>query len=167
VIDVIEAGLQQSPRGRLDTSFSALVVCTGNICRSPMAAALLAQRLSRCGPGPRVESAGLAALVGEPADPLAIALLGERNLDLTGHRARQLTPTLVSAFDLILVMEQRRQRDVERILPVARGRVHRVGRFGGFDVPDPYRKGRAAFEMSLALIERGITEVARAVWRVE
>ena len=73
----------------------------------------------------------------------------------------------ILAADLILVMEQRQQRDVERILPVARGRVHRVGRFGGFDVPDPYRKGRAAFEMSLALIERGITEVARAVWRVE
>jgi protein-tyrosine phosphatase len=132
-----------------------------------MAAALLSMRLSRAGATPKVESAGLAALVGEPADPLAVALMRERDLDITPHRARQLTFTLVTAFDLVLVMEQRQQRDVERMLPVARGRVHRVGRFGGFDVPDPYRRGRAAFQESLALIERGIDEVARAVWRVE
>jgi low molecular weight protein-tyrosine phosphatase len=148
-------------------AFSALFVCTGNICRSPMAAALLARRLSDRVPATKVESAGLAALVGAPADPLAIDLMGERNLDLTGHRARQLTLPLATGFDLILVMDLRQQRDVERMLPVARGRVHRVGRFGGFDVPDPYRRGRAAFEESLAFIERGIAEFARAVWRVE
>ena len=163
---VMEHGFQR-PRGHLDTSFSALLVCAGNVCRSPMAAALLSQRLSRAGATPKVESAGLAALVGEPADPLAVALMRERDLDITPHRGRQLTFSLVTAFDLILVMEQRQQRDVERMLPVARGRVHRVGRFGGFDVPDPYRRGRAAFQESLALIERGIDEVARAVWRVE
>src|SRR5712692_6463324 len=132
-----------------------LLVCVGNVCRSPMAAVLLRQRLSRRVSAPAVESAGVAALVGEPADPMAVSLMNERGLDLSTHRARQLTPEMARKFDLILVMEEHQQQAVERIFPPARGRVHRLGRFGAFDVPDPYRKPRAAFESSLALIERG------------
>jgi protein-tyrosine phosphatase len=71
---------------------------------------------------------------------------------------------MVQRFDLILVMDDDQQRAVEQIYPPARGRVHRLGRFGGFDVPDPYRKPPAAFEASLALIERGIDDYVRAFW---
>ena len=52
-----------------------LCVCVGNICRSPMAALLLSKRLSGLVAGATVESAGVAALVAEPADPLAVALM--------------------------------------------------------------------------------------------
>jgi protein-tyrosine phosphatase len=129
-----------------------------------MAAALLAERLSRRTPAAAVESAGVAALVGEPADPLAVALLKERGLDLSGHRARQLTPEMASAFELILVMDEQQQRAVERIFPAGRGRIHRLGRFGAFDVPDPYRRPRSAFETSLGLIERGVADFENAFW---
>jgi protein-tyrosine phosphatase len=129
-----------------------------------MAAALLSQRLSRLDSAAAVESAGLAALVGEPADPLAVSLLQERGFDLSGHRARQLTRELAAGFDLIVVMEEEQQRAVERIYPVGRGRVHRLGRFGGFDVPDPYGRPRSAFEGSLVLIERGLAEFESAFW---
>jgi protein-tyrosine phosphatase len=139
-----------------------LVVCIGNICRSPMAAALFANRLPK---GCVVESAGVAALVGEAADPEAVALLRARGIDLSSHRARQLTPEMALANDLILVMDAGQQRAVERIAPTARGRVHRLGRFGEFDVPDPYRRPRAAFEQSLGLIERGLADFERAFWR--
>ncbi len=61
-------------------------------------------------------------------------------------------------------MEKRQERAVESIFPPARGRVHRIGRFGAFDVPDPYGGPRAAFELSLALIERGIADFVRAFW---
>jgi protein-tyrosine phosphatase len=142
-----------------------LFVCVGNICRSPMAAALLEQRLSNRFPAV-VQSAGVAALVGEPAEPLAVTLMKERRIDLSGHRARQLTAEMASASDLILVMEEAHQRAVERIFPAGRGRIHRLGRFGGFDVPDPYRLPRAAFEHSLALIERGVGDFERAFWKV-
>ncbi len=142
-----------------------LFVCVGNICRSPMAAALLKQRLSGAFPGSDVQSAGVAALVGEPAEPIAVALMSERGIDLSGHRARQLTPEMASAFDLILVMEEAHQRTVERVFPPGRGRIHRLGRFGSFDVPDPYGKPRGAFELSLALIERGLADFERALWR--
>ncbi len=143
-----------------------LFVCVGNVCRSPMAASLLRQRLSHRLPAVTVESAGVAALVGEPADPIAVSLMNEQGVDLSRHRARQLTPGLASAFELILVMEDQQQQAVERIFPAARGRVHRLGRFGGFDVPDPYRRSRTAFESSLALIERGVADFETAFWKV-
>jgi protein-tyrosine phosphatase len=111
-----------------------------------------------------VASAGLSALVGRPADPTAVALMAERGIDLSAHRARQLTPSLVDGADLVLVMEQRQIAAVEAIAPEARGRVHLLGRFGGFDVPDPYREPREAFEAALALIERGLADYTTRFW---
>src|SRR5690349_7085287 len=129
-----------------------LMVCVGNICRSPMAEALLRARLAGRPGAPIIESAGIAALVGHPADPLAIQLMREQGVDLSSHRARQLTPELIRQFDLILVMENGHQRAVEEILPAARGRVFPLGKWGGFEVPDPYRKDRAPFEQAAKLI---------------
>src|SRR5512136_1311836 len=93
-----------------------LVVCVGNICRSPMAEALLRARL---GHWPRfdVSSAGLSALVGRPADESTVALMRERGIDISAHRARQLTPRLVAGSDLVLVMETGHERAVLDIAP--------------------------------------------------
>lgn len=140
------------------------MVCVGNICRSPMAEALLRERFARRGRG-TVESAGIAALVGREADPLARELVAARGLDLGAHRARQLTPELLRGADLVLAMEEGHVREIEALASSARGRVHRIGKFGGFDVPDPYREGRAAFERALALIERGLVDFEKAFWR--
>jgi protein-tyrosine phosphatase len=129
-----------------------------------MAEALLRARLAALRPSLTVASAGLAAPEGRPADPLAVALLAERGLDLTSHRARQLTPELVTAADLILVMETAQQRHVELLAPAARGRVHRLGCFGNFDIPDPYRQGRREFERTIALIDRGLEGLERTFW---
>ncbi len=133
---------------------SILTVCTGNICRSPMAEILLRERLKE--EEVEVSSAGLMALVGQPADPLAIALLAERGLDATGHRARQITTEIAIGAELILVMELWQQRDLEKSIPQVKGRVFRLGHWRKFDIIDPYRKGRESFAEALAAIDRGI-----------
>lgn len=142
-----------------------LMVCIGNICRSPMAEGVLSSRLHGRGLQVTVESAGLAALVGHPADPMAQQAAAERGVDISAHRARQLTPELIRSFELILVMDADQQRAVESMSPSARGRVHRLGRWSNFDVPDPYRRDRAAFDRAYALIERGVDDLENAFWR--
>lgn len=136
-----------------------LIVCVGNVCRSPMAEGLWKARMAPR--GTVVESAGIGALVGRPADPTAQALMAARGIDISGHRARQLTPDLIRAADLIIVMEDGHRKAVEQIDVVARGRVHRVGRWGKFDVPDPYRRPRAEFEHALELISTGLADFER------
>ena len=133
---------------------SILTVCTGNICRSPMAEVILRNRLKE--EEIDVASAGLMALVGHPAAPLVIKLLDERGLDATIHQARQITIEIAQAAELILVMEQWQKQDLERNIPQIKGRVFRLGHWQNLDIVDPYRHGREVFEQSLTAIEKGI-----------
>jgi protein-tyrosine phosphatase len=122
-----------------------LVVCTGNICRSPVAAALLRQRL----PSRQIDSAGLGALVGQPAAPQARALAEADGLDVADHQAQQLTPELINAHDLILVMSDGQRRAVGEVAPEAFGKTLLLGRWldggKGQEIPDPYRKSDEVF----------------------
>ncbi|CAB3671597.1 Low molecular weight protein-tyrosine-phosphatase Ptp [Paraburkholderia phenoliruptrix] len=130
---------------------SMLVVCVGNICRSPMAEYLLRRELE----GIVVESAGLDALTGYAADPAAIQVCAENGLDISKHRARPLNAALVSVTDLILTMERVHSQEIMHRHPSARGKVFRLGDVEDFDVPDPYRKPLSHFYEVYELIARG------------
>ena len=132
-----------------------LVVCVGNICRSPMAEALLRREL-RGQDGFSVESAGLGALVGHPASEHSVALMDELGLDISGHRARQNHPDMVAESDLVLVMEAGHRRAIDDADPRARGKVHRLGEWQDVDIDDPYRKEREAYEDALRDIQAGV-----------
>ena len=129
-----------------------------------MAAALLQQRAMKKKANIVVESAGIAALAGHPADPTAQELMQERALDISAHRARQLTPTMIMDFDLVLAMETGHVKAIANMAPSARGRVYRLGKWGEFDIADPYRKSRQAFEEALAMIERGLNDWQPRIW---
>ena len=135
---------------------SILVVCDGTHCRSPLAEALLRQILpARI----RVESAGLTALGGMPADPEAQRLLAARGLDLSHHRGRQLTPAMALAADLILVMDERQKEDCQQLAPSVRGRVFLLGHWrapSGSSLPDPYGRDPVFFQQTLEHIIQSI-----------
>lgn len=131
-----------------------LLVCIGNICRSPTAEIVLKDTL---GPSFDVSSAGLQALVDRPVDPTAAELLRERGLDSDLHRARQLTPALLGAADLVLVMERAHQARIVRDAPQASGKTLLLGKWrGDLEIPDPYRQQRPAFEHVLRLIDDSV-----------
>jgi protein-tyrosine phosphatase len=132
-----------------------LVLCVGNICRSPTAEYLLRRQLA--GRDVQVNSAGLGALVGHPVEGHAMALLQEHGIDARPHRARQLDARMLREAELVLGMEPRHLAAAARLAPEASGKLFLLGRWLEFDsVPDPYRQPRQAFEDVYSLIERGV-----------
>jgi protein-tyrosine-phosphatase len=118
-----------------------LFVCTGNTCRSPMAEAIARRIASDSGQGKFVfESAGTQAWEGSPASDAALLVGVERNLDLSGHRSRQLTPAIARASDLVLAMSPAHVAQVRELHPDAN--VHLLGGYGvagrGRPIADPF-----------------------------
>lgn len=110
-----------------------LVVCTGNTCRSPMAAGWLNRKLA--GKGWAAESAGVAAWGGSPASPEAIVAMQEIGLDITGHRSRKLSAELVAGATTILAMTKEHRQEIAQRFPEARGKTFLLHSFG----PEPAR----------------------------
>ena len=123
-----------------------------------MAEALLGEERAKPGEEYDVQSGGWGALVGHPADETAQKLMRRIGIDISGHRARQLDSDLVHWAELILVMETSQKKTLESSEPSARGRVYRLGEWGDFEVPDPYRRPEEAFEQALTLISQGVSE---------
>jgi protein-tyrosine-phosphatase len=117
-----------------------LAVCTGNICRSPMAEGILKKLLEEG--GTIVSSGGTHALEGNPASEFSVIASGENGIDISGHRATMLTREMIRAGDIILCMER---SHVERVLSLdvsAHEKVFNLADFSGTrtmkGIPDPY-----------------------------
>jgi len=130
---------------------SILVVCTGNICRSPTGERLLRQLL----PNKKIDSAGTGALKDHAADQTACLIAEQHNLSLADHQGQQFTRQLAQQYDLILVMEKHHQEEVSTIAPEARGKTMLFAHWlKSREIPDPYRQSQEAFEHVYQLIEQ-------------
>ncbi|MEE4250080.1 MAG: low molecular weight protein-tyrosine-phosphatase [Alcanivoracaceae bacterium] len=133
-----------------------VVVCTGNICRSPTAAAMLAT----AAPDKKISSAGLAALVGEEMYGMAREVAQASGLECPPHQARQLDNAISSSADLLLVMDKRQRNELMQRFPMASGKTFLLSHWnGGHDIPDPYQRDRETFEHVYKLMEQ-----ASAAW---
>ena len=138
-----------------------LVVCLGNICRSPMAEGALRARLatSPLAGRVRVDSAGTGGWhAGEPPDRRAIACARGHGVDISGQRARQLSARDFEAFDWILCADRANVRDVLRLAPAARRErvallLEWAGIPAGGEVPDPYTGGPEDFQRVWRLVD--------------
>jgi protein-tyrosine phosphatase len=117
---------------------SILVVCVGNLCRSPMAEGLLRHAV----PMMRVSSAGIHARAGLPPDPHATAVMQSHNIDISAHRSQALNGALSAAHDLVFVMDEVLKQHVLERYPQLRGRVHVLDKQG---IADPYQQPYDAF----------------------
>ncbi|WP_261817986.1 arsenate reductase/protein-tyrosine-phosphatase family protein [Vibrio gallicus] len=131
-----------------------LVVCIGNICRSPIGEEILKQAF----PAKQVTSAGLGALVDKPADDNSVKVSKVHGIDLSAHKARQITADMIAENDLILVMEKRHIDAITKLAPAARGKTMLYGHWLNKEIPDPYKKSYEAFEHVYDLVDKSAKE---------
>ncbi|MGR8918361.1 MAG: arsenate reductase/protein-tyrosine-phosphatase family protein [Gammaproteobacteria bacterium] len=140
-----------------------LFVCTGNICRSPMAAGLFALQLGPAAASWRIDSAGLHALEGHAPDPLAVAAAAELGADISAARGRQLTAADFRDFDHIVPMDYSHYDFLTNVQPPeTTAAIAMLERATGasIDVADPYGRAARAFRRAARLINEGVEVLA-------
>lgn len=144
-----------------------LFVCTGNLCRSPMATGLLRQKLAEKGLDRQyqVRSAGVWADDGRPASENAVEVMAERGIDIGDHIAHSLTAEDLAEADLVLVMGQEHAQVLRTTWPQYAWKVWRLGEMSGRrkDVVDPYlepiEQYRACAAVLADYIDRGLPRI--------
>lgn len=123
---------------------SILMVCAGNICRSPLAE----YEMRRLAPALKVSSAGVSALIGSRVDPRVARLAESDGLDLSAHRARQIEAEMLYDHDLVIVMEPTQRDWLVQRFPQDRAKVVLLSHWsGGGSVPDPFRRSQPVYEL--------------------
>jgi len=141
----------------MSDSFRLLFVCTGNICRSPMAEGIIKVLLSPASDRRiLVRSAGTHAADGLSAEPGAMRAARELGADIGGHRSRAIDGSLIAGADLILVMERQQARFIRSMTHVTPDALRLLGEFAGGagtpEIPDPYGGSFAVYRHCAEMI---------------
>lgn len=138
-------------RGKRSIYNNILIVCVGNICRSPTAEVILQQKL----PNKTISSAGLQALVGHDIEKKAASILEAKGYSFGKHVARKLDLELIQEADLVLVMEKDHQSLIMQKYPEASGKIMLFGKWqDNADIHDPFRKSPEVFSYVFDQIEK-------------
>ena len=145
-----------------------LMVCLGNICRSPLAEGILRSKLE--GKDITVDSAGTGGWhIGELPDPRSIQVAERHNIDITGQRGRQFHVSDFDKFDRIYVMDRSVYRDV---LSMARNEddekkvemiMNKIYPGKNLDVPDPYYGGDSGFEQVYNMLDEACDVIVKEI----
>jgi len=148
--------------------FKILMVCLGNICRSPMAEGILRHQLDQKGISATVDSAGTGGWhAGENPDRRAIKNMKEHGIDISKLVARQFTPNDFSTFDLILAMDESNYEDIikQTTDPVKKNKVKLIlkytNRNSDFSVPDPWYGDQKGFETVFKMLDEACEMVIK------
>lgn len=152
--------------------YKILFVCTGNICRSPTADAVLRDRIAALGLAARLscDSAGTHGYhVGEAPDPRSISMAAKHGIDMAGLRARRFTAADFGAFDLVLAMDR---GHLALLADMARGPqdMAKLKLFGAYcaqtpdsDIPDPYYGPESGFARVFEMTRDGVDGILRTL----
>jgi protein-tyrosine phosphatase len=145
-----------------------LVVCTGNICRSPVAEALLRDRLRRQGLQDwRIDSAGTWANPGLPASAYSVEVSAEKGLDIRDHASHPIGSADLFSADLVLCMESGHVEALRAEFPRNAWKIHLLSEMSGpgYSVKDPYGGPRSGYEQMLVeltnLVDDGLPQIKR------
>ena len=143
-----------------------LFVCTGNVCRSPMAEGIAKKLWQERGKKIKIYSAGTAALPGLKASPLSIKIMKKRGITIDSHRSTLLNKKTVEEADLILVMEQRHKKEILNISPFAEGKVFLLKHFAlGIkeEIIDPLGGSEETYQKCAQEIEKSLQGL---IWKL-
>ncbi|MGO4956926.1 low molecular weight protein-tyrosine-phosphatase [Luteococcus sp. Sow4_B9] len=149
-----------------------IMVCHGNICRSPMLERVARAHAQDAGLDVEITSAGVSTEeLGNPIDPRAVEVLREAGYETSGHRAHQISADEIRGADLVVAAEQRHLDRMRRLVPEAQN----IRLFSDFDpqaapgdpLPDPWYGGLDGFHDTLAAIERAVPGILDEVRHLE
>lgn len=148
-------------------SYNILFVCSGNTCRSPMAAYLggaVAEELFPLGDY-RFDSAGIATGDGYPASENAVAVMAERGIDISGHRSKRYQYYMNTAADLVVCMTPMHRAALCREYPDFAAKFKVIGEVSGTgkEIPDPYLGSVSLYRHTREALEREITALLKNI----
>ncbi|AIW16177.1 low molecular weight protein-tyrosine-phosphatase [Vibrio tubiashii] len=136
---------------------SILLVCTANICRSPIAEALFQKHF----PSKKIGSAGTNVeelnLISTVAEPGSVTVAAENGLDISKHRAKQVTKEILAQYDLILVMDEYQKELLSNYSAGIRGKTFLIGQWINIgQIKDPFGKGESEFNTCYQCLEQAV-----------